>query len=160
MNRNRFRWLTLRQLDNKLDTARRVREVLQVPQDGWIRTVRRAIGMSAGQLAERLGVQQSTVSRLEKSERDGVVTLESLRKAADALDCDVYYLLLPRTPLEKKVTDQAARLAEDDIQRVNRTMALEDQLPADDATREQRQERHEELLRGSWRNLWKGTTDT
>lgn len=53
------------------------------------------------------------------------------------------------------VRDRATEVAEEDIERVSRTMALEDQLPDAQVTREQLEERRDALLRGSWRNLWK-----
>ncbi len=153
MNGNRFRWLKVRQLDEKLSAARRA--ATPVPLGGWVKAVRNALGMSSGQLAARLGVRQSTVSRLEKSECEGTASLESLRKAADAMNCDVYYALVPRTSLEQTVRERAEAIAAEDVRRVSRTMALEDQLPGEAITREQREERRDALLRGSWRNLWK-----
>ncbi|HEX7048535.1 MAG TPA: hypothetical protein VF275_13290 [Gammaproteobacteria bacterium] len=59
------------------------------------------------------------------------------------------------TSLERMVRDRATEVAEEDIERVSRTMALEDQLPDAQVTREQLEERRDALLRGSWRNLWK-----
>lgn len=155
MNGKRFNWLNLRQLDRKLDGSRLANRQAPVPVDGWVKTIRKAIGMSSSQLAARLAVRQSTVSRLEKSEREGTASLESLRKAADVLGCDVYYALVPRQSLETMVRNRADELAAEDITRVSRTMALEDQSPGEMVTREQREERREALLRGSWRNLWK-----
>lgn len=155
MNEKRFHWLKLRQLDKKLEAVRAMQQQAPVPRDGWIKTIRTAIGMPAAQLAARLGVRQSTVSRLEKSECEGTASLESLRKAAAAMDCEVYYVLLPRMPLERVVTDRAGEVAAEDIERVTRTMSLENQSADDDVTRQQLEERREDLLRGSWRNLWK-----
>lgn len=155
MNTNRYRWLKLQQLDRKLaDTAACVRSV-PVPAGGWIKTLRTAIGMSAARLAERLGVQQSTVTRFEQSERERTITLESLRKAADALDCDLHYVLVPRRALETLVRERADALARDEIARVHRTMQLEDQAADSRLRDEQLDERRDALLRGSWRNLWK-----
>lgn len=153
MNGNRFRWLKVRQLDEKLSAVRRA--ATPVPRGGWVKAVRNALGMSSGQLAARLGVRQSTVSRLEKSECEGTASLNSLRKAADVMNCDVYYALVPRASLEQTVRERAESIAAEDVRRVSRTMALEDQLPDEAITREQREERRDALLRGSWRNLWK-----
>lgn len=155
MDKNRFRWLALRQLDKKLVGARSLQREAPVPEGGWIKAIRGAIGMPAAQLAARLGVRQSTATRLEKSEADGVITLESLRKAADVMDCDVYYALVPRRSLEQTVLDRAAEVAAEDIARVSQTMALEDQSTDAQTTHDQLNERREALLRASWRNLWK-----
>jgi ribosome-binding protein aMBF1 (putative translation factor) len=45
-----------------------VRDLIDRPDDGWIREIREALGMSTGQLAHRMGLTQSGVSRLEQSE--------------------------------------------------------------------------------------------
>ncbi len=97
------------------------------PPRGWIRAIRDALGMTAEQLGARLGVQQSRVSRLEQAERSGAVTLASLERAADALGCDLRYVLVPRQPLEQTVRTRATELARQDMARVKHKMALEDQ---------------------------------
>lgn len=155
MKANRYQWLKLQQLDRKLaETGACVRSA-PVPEDGWIKTLRTTIGMSAARLAERLGVQQSTVTRLEQSERERTITLESLRKAADVLDCDLHYVLVPRRSLEALVRARADELAREEVARVHRTMQLEDQAADDRVREDQLEERRADLLRGSWRNLWK-----
>jgi predicted DNA-binding mobile mystery protein A len=100
-----------------------------VPHSGWVRAVREALGMSAGDLAARLGVAESTVLRLEASERAQTAQLSSLRRAADALDCDLVYALVPRRPLEETVQAQARRQAARSFDPVRHTMMLEDQTP-------------------------------
>jgi predicted DNA-binding mobile mystery protein A len=100
------------------------------PHGGWVRAIREALGMTAAELAERMGVSQPSVTRLEQSERDGVARLDTLRRVADALECDVVYALVPRRPLEDMVTAQARRRAREHIEQVAHTMALEDQVVA------------------------------
>ena len=62
-----------------------------------IRKKRIELGLSTTQLAHRLGVVQSTVVRLEGSEERGAITLGSLRKAADALNCELNYRLVDKS---------------------------------------------------------------
>ena len=52
--------------------------------------------MSGTELAARMGVGQSTVSGLEQGEVQGTIRLDTLRRVADALDCDLVYYLSPR----------------------------------------------------------------
>ena len=47
------------------------------PPRGWIRAIREAFGMTGGQLGRRLGVSQSTVQKLERSEQEGTIQLAS-----------------------------------------------------------------------------------
>lgn len=103
-------------------------DTLAAPPRGWIRAIRDALGMTAAQLGARLGVQQSRVSRLEQAERSGAVTLANLERAANALGCDLRYVLVPRQPLELTVRARATELACRDMVRVQHTMALEDQV--------------------------------
>jgi predicted DNA-binding mobile mystery protein A len=101
------------------------------PPRGWIRAVREALGMSAAVLADRLGVTPSAVIRLEQSEAADRVRLETLRRAADALGCDLVYLLVPRRPLSAVVRERASELAHFQVAAVEQTMRLEDQATGD-----------------------------
>jgi predicted DNA-binding mobile mystery protein A len=89
--------------------------------------VREALAMPAAVLAERLGVADTTVLRLEESERLGTAQLNTLRRAADALDCELVYAFVPRRPLEAQVLEQARARAEAEVGRIAHSMALEDQ---------------------------------
>lgn len=106
------------------------------PVRGWVRAVRDALGMSSRQLAARMNVSQPAVAQLERSEADGVVQLDTLRRAADALECDLVYVLVPRFGLDEIVRNRARTVARADIATVDRTMRLEQQgLTADQLER-------------------------
>jgi DNA-binding MarR family transcriptional regulator len=55
-------------LDLRLSPVRMQSDALTPPRAGWIRTLREALGMTATQLARRMGVAQPTVTKLEQSE--------------------------------------------------------------------------------------------
>lgn len=97
------------------------------PHGGWVRAIREALGMRADDLADRMGVSQPSLTRLERNERLGSVRLDTLQRAADALECDVVYALVPRRSLEQMVKEQARTRALERLGRVAHTMALEDQ---------------------------------
>lgn len=94
--------------------------------------------MSRADLAARLGVTWQAVQQIEENERDGGVRLSTLRKAADAMECDLVYALVPRSSLEDSVTRQALRVVRDETAAAERTMALEaqDAELSDDAARD------------------------
>jgi predicted DNA-binding mobile mystery protein A len=121
-----------RSLDAKIGNGS-LRALADRPVRGWIRAIRDALGMTSHQLAVRMGTSQPAVSQLERSEIDDRVTLATLRRAADALDCDLVYALVPRTTLDEAVRRRARALARRDLAAVDQTMRLEDQaLPADE----------------------------
>ncbi|MFF2053622.1 helix-turn-helix domain-containing protein [Leifsonia sp. NPDC058194] len=51
-----------------------------------IRSTRASLGITGAQLADRLGVSVGAVSQMERSERDGRIRLDTLRRALGALD--------------------------------------------------------------------------
>lgn len=87
------------------------------PAAGWIRTVRESLGMTTRQLGRRMGVAHTSVAGLEHGEVAGTLKLDTLRRAADALDCDLVYALVPRRPLTETVWTQARRKAAEDLVR-------------------------------------------
>lgn len=99
------------------------------PKDGWIRSVREGLRMSQAELAVRMELNQRTVHSLEVSEAAGKIRLETLKRAADVLGCDLIYAFVPRKPLQETMSLRARKLAERQIASVNHNMRLEDQLP-------------------------------
>jgi predicted DNA-binding mobile mystery protein A len=83
--------------------------------------------MSSEDLAARMGVTGSTVVRIEANERVDSVQLRTLRRAAEALGCDLVYALVPREPLEQSVQAQARMQATKFLTPVQHTMLLEAQ---------------------------------
>ena len=88
--------LRLQQLNRDLESFRAARSVPR-PEKGWIRAVRSAMGVSTGDLGRILGVSRQLPLQFEKAEADDSITLKSLRRVANALDCDLVYALTPRT---------------------------------------------------------------
>ncbi|MFM8648094.1 MAG: helix-turn-helix domain-containing protein, partial [Methylocystis sp.] len=81
--------LARKNLDRRLTALRA--EPLITPPSGWIKAIRESLGMTAEQLARRMGVVQSRVSTLEKAECSGTPSLKSLRQAAEAMNCTLVY---------------------------------------------------------------------
>lgn len=124
----------------------------QPPESGWVRAIRDALGMSGVQLAARLGVRPQSAEALEKSEAAGTIQLDTLRRAAEAMDCTLVYALVPKTSLDDAVQQRARRIALRDIGRVAHTMKLEAQ-ETDEADLEARIEAYiRNTLKG--REVW------
>ena len=122
------------------------------PQAGWIRAIRDALGMSTRELAARAGISAPRVSQIERAELDGSLTLATLHRIAEALDCRVEYALVPRRPLDAMVREQARAKAEGVLRVVDHTMAMEDQRTDEYARRSELDRAAEELVdtRGLW----------
>lgn len=100
---------------------------VQRPVRGWLRSVREALGMSGKQFADRLGVSPPRITALEKSEQSGSATINTMRQAAEALDCVFVYAVIPREDLHTTVRKQAESLARSRMNRVSHSMLLEEQ---------------------------------
>jgi len=152
--KSRFKDLKQRQLDAGL-TRWRSAELPARPPSGWIKAIREALGMPAAQLAKRLGLVPSTVLRLETSEADDTISLGSLRRAAEALDCELQYALVPRQSIAQTMESQANKVARERMAAVVHTMALEAQATSNETVDTQVKELAESLLKGSRRELWR-----
>lgn len=142
--------LRLTQVDRALKNVR----VPPRPNIGWIQTIRTSLGMTTRQLASRLGVTQSTLAELEKSEAHDKITLQSLQRVADALDCEVQYVLVPRASLKKRVATQADFIARSQVARVLHSMRLEDQAPTANLDKKEIARMRAKLLSENWKRLW------
>ena len=125
--RSEFKNLRLKQLDRALEPYRAAREVPR-PLKGWICTIRQALGISSGELGRRLGTSRQLPLQLEKGEAEDRITLKSLRAAANALDCDLAYALVPRAGSMQELIENRARAeAKNRVLGVEHSMALENQ---------------------------------
>lgn len=127
---------------------------IAMPAKGWVRAVREALGMTGRQLAKRLKVKPPRITVLERDETEGRVTLETLKRAADAMDCVIVYSMVPRSSLEETVRKQVQKVVRDRMSKVSHSMALEGQRLE---MREQSQSFDaavEEMMRKMPRSLW------
>ena len=142
-----------RQIDQKLRPWKGLWEEA-VPVGGWLRTIRAGLGLPAVSLAKRLGIKPASVANLEQSEAAGTVSLNTLRKAAAAMDCVVVYAVVPKSSLKEILERQAREKAKPLLARVSHTMALEMQGVDAEEMKHQAQEIVASLLENP-RALWK-----
>jgi predicted DNA-binding mobile mystery protein A len=114
-------------IDSRLDEMKLATKNLRQPRNGWIKTIRQSLGMSSTDLARRLGVGVSSVSRLEQSEIDKTIKLETLQKVADQLGCEVVCALVPKQELEITIKERARQIAVEHAVETQKSMSLEDQ---------------------------------
>lgn len=145
--------LMRRQLISQLDNIQALKLVSK-PPSGWVYAVRSALGMTAKQLAARLGVIQQRVSAIEKSEPEGSLTIHSLEQVAAALNCKLVYYLVPVEPLEMMLNARAHIIASKIIERSSHSMDLEAQPISDKEKRIQIVELAREILAKRPKDLW------
>jgi len=143
------RAIARRQLDKRLNPLRDSNKFTRPPR-GWIKAIREALGMTTAQLAQRIGVSQPRV----KAEKNASITLDSLERAARALDCRVVYALVPRKPLDDMVAERAHIVARKRLQSTRHSMALEAQSVDRSDEEEHLKRLREQLIRKSGSELW------
>ena len=151
-----FTELKLRQLDATLSRWRAA-DLPSRPASGWLKVIREALGMTATYQAKMLGVTTSTVTRLETSEADDTISLGTLRRAAEALGCELQYALVPKKTLADTLDARATALARQQMAAISHSMALEAQSTSRETVDAQTRALADSLLKGSRRTLWRNS---
>ena len=126
-----------------------------LPPEGWLRTVRNALGMTGLQLAQRLSVSKAQVSKVEKGELAGSVKLETIRKMAGAMNCRFIYAVVPEKEIGQVIKEQAIKKAKERVNAASIHMALEDQTLSKEALEEEVERIASEIMEKMPSDLWK-----
>lgn len=103
-------------------------KMVAVPPTGWIKAIRSALGMSMQQLGNKLNISRQGVMDMEKREKNGSITIRSLREIARAMDMQLVYGFVPNAgSLDALIEKRATELATQIVMRTANTMKLEDQ---------------------------------
>lgn len=124
------------------------------PPRGWVKAIREALGMTAAQLGGRVGVSQSRIARIERDEVEDAVTLATLRRVAEGMDCKLVYALVPNEPLDEVLRARARAQAEAQLKRTYHSMRLENQALDKRDLDEECERLAAEILAGDPRRLW------
>lgn len=117
-----------------------------------LKDIRISLGMTQKQLAERINIKQSEVSRIEKNaEMSSLVNIERYVKA---LGLDFQGIFTSEKTLEEIVKEQAEKKAKKILERTFSNMAMEKQAPQDDAYNFQLNKLIEELSSIPNAELW------
>ncbi len=146
-----------RQYARTLNSAASQVADLKAPREGWISTMRKALGMSAPELAKRMGVTKPAIYQAERKERDGGVTLGHMERLAEAMGGKFVYAIVPDGQVEDILRDQARAKAEAVVRRASAQMALENQSLSSDQMREEIDRLAEQLLRERPSDFWKAS---
>ncbi|MEN9635256.1 MAG: hypothetical protein RL077_3660 [Verrucomicrobiota bacterium] len=127
------RGLIRKGLDQRVSALKSTAAHAQRPARGWLRAVREAIGLKQETVAKKIGVTRPSYAELESSEARGSISLSSLARAADAMDCELVYFLVPRDAIAKTFGELAIRHdpAIKQLHASEHSMALEGQAVGD-----------------------------
>lgn len=143
-----------RRLDEHL--RRLPEELTALPPQGWIATIRHALGMSVRDLGARMGTSGQRASKLEHEEASGHIQVSSLRRAAEAMNCRLVYVFVPKEPLDEMVRRQARAKAAGILAPIAHHMRIEEQSVTYSVEAEQLDELAQELI--DRRGLWSTST--
>jgi predicted DNA-binding mobile mystery protein A len=122
-----YRRLRLQQLSRSQTVFQAAKEEAP-PQHGWLRAIREALGMSVAQVAQRIGVTRGRIFEFEKAEEEDRISLRSLKRVAEAMNCKLVYAIVPKTGTITELAEQRARdEASRRVLSVEHSMALENQ---------------------------------
>lgn len=123
-----------RRLDEVLLSARAARQAQREAGEllsggSWLRLIRQTTGIPAKEVARRLSITKWNVFRLEKAERSACIQLSSLRRAAEALDCELVYAIVPREGTLEELAGRQRQAVEEARQAMrSRNAALRKQI--------------------------------
>lgn len=125
------------------------------PPTGWIRAIRTALNMSMEQLGRKLSIRKQSVNKLEQREKDGTISLKSLKDVAKALDMHFVYGFIPKDgSLEALIERKANEIAKKIVLRTSNTMKLEDQENSKQRIEIAIKERAQSIINETPKILW------
>jgi len=146
--------LQLQQLNNKMAVFATLKQIA-APPTGWIKAIRMSLGMSMQQLGNKLSISKQGVLDIERREKEGAITIKSLREIAKALDMQLVYGFVPNDgSLEAMIEKRANQLAKEIVLRTSNTMHLEDQGNSKNRIEKAIEERAEKIKTEMPKILW------
>lgn len=119
------------------NAQKRRSELLKVIQQmkvkpGWIKYTRSVLGMTLKDLARLAGLTLPTVAQAERREAEGKVTIDTLKKLAEVMECEFVYAFVPKEDISELIHKKAFEKARRTILKADTHMSLEDQKVTED----------------------------
>ena len=148
------RKLLIEQLDKKLYPFTEAGRI-QIPDRGWIRSIRTTLNMTLEQLGHKLNMTKQGAKRIEISEASGTISINLLKEVGTALEMKFIYGFMPiNGSVEKYIDKKAKELAERIVRRTNHNMMLEDQATSDESLSKSVQELTADIKQEMRKSLW------
>lgn len=94
---------------------------------GWIKYIRTVLGMTLKDLSKLANLSLSTVAQAERGEVQGKISIDTLKKFANAMECEFVYAFIPKNDISDTLHKKAIEKAKRTILKVDIHMSLEDQ---------------------------------
>lgn len=114
------------QVTRRIESLRSIKEKASV-REGWIKYMRTALGLTLSDLAKLASLSIASVAQAERRETEGQVSLSTLKKMADAMECELVYAFVPKKDLNTMIHDKAFDKARKTLNLADLHMKLEDQ---------------------------------
>jgi predicted DNA-binding mobile mystery protein A len=146
--------LQFQQLNEKMNQLTGLQHVI-IPPIGWIKALRNGIGMSMEQLGNKLSITKQGVMDIEKREKEGAITINSMQEIAKAMDTQFVYGFVPKAgSLEQMIEYRALEIATKIVERTSTSMKLEDQANSKERIENAIKERASEIINRTPKILW------
>jgi predicted DNA-binding mobile mystery protein A len=145
--------LILAQTDKRLRKLAKISD--SIPPQGWIYTIRTALGMSLRQLGNIANITPQGVKDIEDREKNGNITIAALEQMGQALNMRLVYGFVPNEgTLQKKIDKQALAVAKKIVTRTSNNMALEDQKVNPTMLKKSITAKAQEIKQNNLKSLW------
>ena len=125
------------------------------PDNGWVNAIRVSIKMSLRQLGERLHITPQGVRDLEKREKEGAITINTLKEVGRVLEMDLVYGFISRhNSLEDMIEERAREIAEEFALRTWQNMQLDNTRQSENDVKKAIKQKTYEISSKMPSNLW------
>ena len=125
------------------------------PDNGWVNAIRVSIKMSLRQLGERLHITPQGVRDLEKREKEGAITINTLKEVGRVLEMDLVYGFISRhNSLEDMIEERAREIAEEVVLKTWQNMKLNNPEKPENDIKKAIQQKTYEISSKMPSNLW------
>jgi predicted DNA-binding mobile mystery protein A len=148
---DKYAYLKVSQLDRKIQGISNS----DLPQTGWINVVRNTLNITFAYIAKKLNTSPQVIKKFEQNEIEGSITINTLKKVADAMECNLVYAFVPKAgSFEGLIDNRAEQISELLISRASNSMDLEMQSVNDGENLNHKSQMKSELKQ-NLKNLWK-----
>jgi predicted DNA-binding mobile mystery protein A len=128
-----IRRVILEELERRLPVLAAARRSASVPARGWLRAVREGIGLTQSRAARNAAMKRQSLAQFEIAESKGSISLVSLRRTAEAMDCELVYFVVPREATASTYSALAERLnpVSGHLRATDQSMTLDGPPPTD-----------------------------